>query len=133
MGTGISSEPRILRIDLPPAMPLLSLNDRIHHMSRSKITKLIRIEAAKAAKAQSFLPFRKARIRVIFRAPDNRRRDFISGNLISSVKPAIDGLVDAGVLRDDRDGIIVEMSLVRGENLPKLGQLIIQVIEVLDD
>lgn len=123
-----SSEPRILRIELPPGLPLLNANDRIHYKQRSKTTAKLRAEAYKAAKAQPFLPFSKVRIRCLFRAPDNRRRDV--ANLYLSYKACIDGIVDAGVIKDDRDGIVVEVSIARGENrTDKKSQLILQVIE----
>ena len=131
MGTGISFEPRILRIELPPGLPLLNANDRIHYRSRSKITEQLRSEACRAAKAEHWLPFGKVRVRCIFRAPDNRRRDV--SNLFPSFKAVLDGIVDAGVLKDDNDKFVREFTIVRGENLPKLGQLIIQIIEVTDD
>lgn len=122
-----SSDVRILRVELPPGLPTLNANDRTHHMIRAKRTAMIRAEAYKAAKAQPFIPFSKVRIRCIYRAPDNRRRDMV--NLYPSYKAAIDGLVDAGVIKDDNDSIVREVSFVRGENLPKKGQLVIQVIE----
>jgi crossover junction endodeoxyribonuclease RusA len=118
---------RILRIELPSGMPLLNANDRTHHMTRAKRTAMIRAEAYKAAKAQPFLPFGKVRIRCIYRAPDNRKRDVV--NLYPSFKAVIDGIVDAGVIKDDNDTIVKEVSFVRGENLPKKGQLVVQVIE----
>ena len=40
-----------------------------------------------------------AKVDVTFVVPDNRRRD--KGNLIGAFKPALDGIVDAGVLVDD--------------------------------
>jgi len=121
------SDPRILRVEMPPGLPLISANDRSHYRERSKKTEKLRSEAYKAAKAQPFMPFTKVRIRCIFRAPDNRRRDV--ANLYPSFKACIDGLVDAGVMKDDNDSVVRELSLVRGENLPKKGQLVIQVIE----
>lgn len=122
-----SFEPRILVIELPPCLPILNANDRVHYRSRSKITEQLRSEACKAARALPFMPFGKVRIRCIFRAPDNRRRDV--SNLFPSFKAIIDGLVDAGVIKDDHDGIVREFCIVRGENLPKRPQLIVQVIE----
>lgn len=123
-----SSEPRILRIELTD-IPWLSLNQRLHFRDKSAKTAKIRAEACKAAKAQPFFPFGKARLRVIFHAPDNRRRDFISGNWLPTIKPAIDGLVDAGVFRDDNDKVITEMCLVAGPVSPKKARLVLQVIE----
>lgn len=132
-------EPRILRIELPPDIPTLNANDRpkmIHkrrtnqrYPDTAKKVEALRSAAYREAKAQPFMPFARCRIRCIFRAPNNRRRDV--ANLYPSFKACIDGLVDAGVMRDDHDGIVREVSLVRGENLPKTryGQLILQVIE----
>jgi crossover junction endodeoxyribonuclease RusA len=122
-----SSEPRILRIELPPGLPLLNANDRLHYRERSKRTEKLRSEAYKAAKAQPSLPFTRVRIRCIFRAPDKRRRDV--ANLYPSFKAVIDGIVDAGLLLDDNDRYVTELSLVRGEDSPKKAQLIVQVIE----
>lgn len=123
-----SSEPRILRIELTD-IPWLSLNQRLHYRERSAKTSKIRAEAYKAAKMQPFIPFGKVRVRVIFHAPDNRRRDFIAGNWLPTIKPALDGLTDAGVWSDDNDKVIKEMCLVVGPISPKKARLVIQVIE----
>lgn len=125
-----SSETRIFRVELPPGLPTLNANDRVHYMARSKKTEKLRAEAYKAAKAQPFIPFSKVKLRCIFRAPDNRRRDV--ANLYPSFKAIVDGLVDAGVMKDDHDGIVREFTIVRGENYPKKGQLIVEVSEVDD-
>lgn len=132
----MTNEPRIFRVELPAGLPTLNANDRPALMKRkngarvpvsAKKAQRIREEAYRAAKAQPFIPFAKCRVRCIFRAPDNRRRDV--ANLYPSFKSALDGIVDAGVIRDDNDSIVREFSIVRGENLPKKGQLIIQIIE----
>jgi Holliday junction resolvase RusA-like endonuclease len=124
-----SEDPRILRIELSD-IPFLTLNQRTHRLDRSEKTRKIRAEACKAAKAQPFFPFGKVRVRVIFHPPDKRRRDFISGNWIPTIKAALDGLTDAKVWRDDNDLVIREMSLVDGSISPdKKARLVIQVIE----
>ncbi len=123
-----SSEPRILRIELTD-IPWLSLNQRMHYREKSAKTSKIRAEACKAAKATPFFPFGKVRVRVIFHAPDNRKRDFIAGNWLPTIKPALDGLTDAGVWSDDNDRVIKEMCLVVGAISPKKAKLVIQVIE----
>lgn len=118
-------------MELPPGLLLLNANDRLHRMVAAKRAKVIR-EAAKVAARGHCGPFAKVRLRVVYRAPDNRRRDSNTGNLHPSIKAAIDGVVDAGVMTDDNDRIVVGMEICRGENLPKLGQLIIEIIEVVD-
>ena len=126
-----SSEPRILRIEMPFDLPSISLNDRLHHMERANRTKKIRAEAFKAVKAQPFMPFGRVRIRVIFHAADNRKRDWVVGNWLPTIKAIIDGgLVDGGVIKDDSDRYVREMSIVRGDNREdKRSQIIVQVIE----
>ena len=122
------SEPRILRIELTD-IPLLSLNQRPHFREKSAKTSKIRAEACKAAKAQPFFPFGKVRVRVIFHAPDKRKRDFVSGNWAPTIKAVLDGLTDAGVWSDDNDLVIKEMCQVVGPISPKKARLVIQVIE----
>jgi crossover junction endodeoxyribonuclease RusA len=51
------------------------------------------------AKPDSWEPLDHAEVDVTFIVPDKRRRDL--DNLVSSVKPQMDGIVDAGILRDD--------------------------------
>lgn len=132
-----SSEPRILRIELEPGLPTVNINKRPAMRrardgrrvpSNAKDIERLRDEAAKEAKALAWFPFSRCRIRCIFRAPDNRKRDVI--NLFPSFKAMIDGLVLAGVIKDDNDFIVKEVSIVRGPNRDdKKSQLIIQVIE----
>jgi len=119
---------RTLRIELPPGLPLLNLNDRISYSVRKVKTAAIRYEAYRIAYPLLSEPFGKVRVRVIFRAPDSDRRDFVAGNWAPSIKAALDGIVDAGIIPDDNDDIITEMTLVRGENTPG-GQLVIEITE----
>ncbi len=121
-------EVRILRIELTD-IPWLSLNQRMHFRERSAKTSKIRAEACKAAKATPFFPFGRVRVRVIFHAPDKRRRDFVSGNWLPTIKACLDGLTDAKVWPDDNDRVITEMCLVTGAVSPKKARLVIQVIE----
>ena len=72
----------------------------------------------------------KVKIRAIYYAPNNRRRDM--SNLFPTVKSAVDGLVDAGVLKDDTDRYVVSMEMLRGEGVVTGGQIIIEVIDVGD-
>jgi len=126
------SSSRVTRVELPAGMLLLNANDRLHRMVQAKRAKAIR-EAARAAARGHDGPYGRVYLRVMFRAPDNRRRDSNTGNLHPSIKAAIDGITDSGLIKDDNDKIVLGMEIRRGENLPKLGQLIIDVIEVSDD
>jgi len=67
-------------------------------------------------------------IRVEFRFPNNRRRD--TGNLVPTVKALIDGIVDAGVLIDDCDGLVEGPHLRRTyPNGPERIRIIITPLE----
>jgi crossover junction endodeoxyribonuclease RusA len=127
----VARAPRILRIELPPGLDLLNANDRSHYRVRSKKTAVLRTEAYRAAKAH-MMTFTRVKVRCIFCAPDNRRRD--TSNVFPSYKACLDGLVDAGVLRDDNDKYVVSFEMLRGKNrTDKRSQLIIEIIEVDDD
>lgn len=52
-------------------------------------------------------PMDRATIAIEWRCKSKRRRDF--DNLISGIKPLLDGLVDAGVIRDDSTDCLVEI------------------------
>ena len=91
-------------LSLPPKE--LSPNARPHWRAKAKATKAYRNEARVAAlQAMSGLPkhwhhFDKGKTFVTFYKPTFRRTD--PDNLLSSLKAAFDGLVDAGLLTDDR-------------------------------
>jgi crossover junction endodeoxyribonuclease RusA len=73
----------------------------------------------------------QVKVRCVYYAPDNRRRD--TTNLFPSIKAAMDGIVDAGVLKDDSDKYIVSYEIARGEFNVRRGQLVIEIIEVVED
>lgn len=77
----------------------ISANDRHGHHERAKRTKAWREIAAGAGWQGRPLPW--ARLVVWYRFPDDRRRE--TSNLQPTSKAIVDGLVDAGVLADDRD------------------------------
>ena len=85
-------------INLPYQKPPLSLNDRMHWRKKAKIAKEIRtyvyeecVEAVPVCGA--------AFVELHYVPRDARRRD--RDNLVPTLKHAIDGMVDAGVVEDD--------------------------------
>lgn len=54
-------------------------------------------------------PLARVRIRVVLIVPDRRRRD--PDNVVASAKNLIDGLVDAGVIRDDSFAVVVDLAV----------------------
>lgn len=91
-------------IELPPGLPLLSLNGRYHWSERNRRGQAIKAMTwAAACRAGRALPkgLTGVRITVMYRPPyDGRRRDHDNVPALSG-KYAIDGLVAAGVLPDD--------------------------------
>lgn len=114
------------RVELPVGMPLLNANGREHWSKRASLVSTIRTTARNLS---GHIPrLEKVKIRAIYYAPNNRRRDM--SNLFPSVKSAVDGLVDAGVLKDDSDKYVYSLEMMRGEGIVPGGQLVIEVLEV---
>lgn len=85
---------------IPIASPILSENQRQHHMTKATFVKAMRTEACIRAR-QYHVPNLDFRCELVLFVipPDNRRRD--QDNLIPTLKALADGLTDAGVFRDD--------------------------------
>lgn len=90
-----------LSIEFPPPAKALTMNQRLHWAQKAKLTQAWRSDTAWAAVA------RKPRLRdlppclvtVHLPVKGNRRRD--PHNWFPTIKPIIDGLVDAGLWPDD--------------------------------
>lgn len=90
-------------IDLPlhKGKPPLTLNQRIHWAEKNRHTRCIRESVGWQAKTLALNLGVREHITVSchYATGDRRRRD--TDNLVPSFKPAIDGLVDAGLIVDD--------------------------------
>jgi crossover junction endodeoxyribonuclease RusA len=86
---------------------LMTSNQRLSWQERARRTKCIRTAAFLNARRDPFWGQLEGQQRctVLVSWPSNRRRDV--HNVMASVKPAIDGMVDAGLLRDDSDQYLV--------------------------
>lgn len=78
---------------------VLSLNDRRHWGATAPKRRLIRQLAAQIARVGRAPHLERARIQVEIVFPDRRRRD--THNYMATIKPLVDGLIDAGLLPDD--------------------------------
>lgn len=81
------------------ASDVLNLNDREHWRLKANKSKYIRQLAEQIARASRAPHLKRALLTVEIAFPDRKRRD--SHNWMATVKPIVDGLVDAGVLPDD--------------------------------
>ena len=98
-------------------MPLARIhnsNDRGHWSIASRQRAEMRAAAKKAAWTLPAIPG-KVTLTITFAFPDKRARDLDNW----SVKGAIDGAVDAGVLSDDRANVLVSVTRVAGGKSPK--------------
>lgn len=77
----------------------LSLNDRDHWAVKARKNREVRSAVALAARAMKVTPAPHIHIALEYRPRDVRRRD--PDNLWATAKPAVDGLVDAGIVEDD--------------------------------
>jgi len=94
------SKPITITLPLPPKQ--LSPNARCHYMSKANAVKKYRTMAfAESLKAQApgCRMWRYATVQATFYHKQARRRD--ADNSLSSLKAALDGLADAGVVADD--------------------------------
>lgn len=89
-----------------PPEPMLSANQRLHWRSRAARTKTIRHTVAYRAQQLNLGQVGRLTVTLHYRPGDNRRRD--PSNLVSTQKPAVDGLVDAGLVPDDTPRYVTE-------------------------
>ena len=79
----------------------LNPNKRLHHMQLYAAKRAAKDESIALVLEQGrpAVPYEKAHITITWVAKDKRRRD--PDNLFASMKPYIDGLVDAELIADD--------------------------------
>lgn len=97
---------------LPWDRPPLTANQRLHWAVKAKLTKHIRVTAARLARDVPFLD--RVEVELVWVVTDRRRRD--AENPVPTLKALCDGLVDADVVPDDTPGFMVKrMPVIRFE------------------
>lgn len=117
-------------VSLPAGLPLPTLNGRDHWAVRARQTKDIRTAAALLARLSRVPSLERAHVVGVLHPHDRRRRD--PHNWILSLKPAIDGIVDSGVLPDDDAEHLISVAMILGEPV-RGGQLEIRIRRAADD
>jgi crossover junction endodeoxyribonuclease RusA len=113
---------------LPPGMPVLSPNQRLHWAERGRRARELRKAAWALAYAQKIPRLERAAITVTYCPPDRRRRD--NDNIpAASGKHCVDGIVDAKVLEDDSPEFVEGPFYAIGD-VVKGGQLVLTVAEI---
>ena len=90
----------VIGFAIPPS-EMISLNGRAHWAAVHRQTVMLRSRGSLMVRAATRPRFRMATLTVHVAYPDHRRRDV--HNLMGTVKPLVDGMVDAGLLPDDDD------------------------------
>lgn len=72
-----------------------------------KETTMLAVADAQSVRTEPWRPLRKATVEILWRCRYRRRRDF--DNLVSGIKPLLDGLVAAGVIEDDSSDVLVSL------------------------
>lgn len=105
--TETTTAPTMYEIDVPMwrSKPPLTANQRLHWRERHRRTKSVR-EAIRHH-AGNIGPCKRITVQLHYRPGDNRRRD--APNLHPTAKPAVDGLVDAGLVADDTPEYVTEV------------------------
>lgn len=116
--------PHTWTVELPPGLPLLNANRRVHWRIRHERTRGIRWATRLIANEAEIPALQRAHIIGEFRPPDRRRRDI--ANMYPSFKAAVDGLVDARVLPDDSDEHLVGPDMRVGPVVPG-GQIVLHI------
>lgn len=116
---------------MPAPAPWLSMNSRLRHKAQAAERKLWRDAAnvwAKHRKLPKGLP--KIRVDATLAFPTNRRRDV--SNYMATVKAAVDGLVDYGLIADDADRYLVGPFLHPSDrrSVSGYGTLVLEIREV---
>ncbi len=90
---------RTYRLELPWPRPPLSLNHRPHWAAKHRLTQEIRTTTAWLAKQARIPAAERITVTLVWAPGDLRRHDV--DNAVPTLKAACDGLVDAGIVRDD--------------------------------
>lgn len=103
----------------------MTSNHRLHHMERANRAKRLRI-LARARGLQLRVKLQEpVHIKATVHTPTDTRFD--PPNAWPTIKPIIDGLVDAGVLEDDSSTQVPEITFARGAKTGRAGVYIVEL------
>lgn len=99
-----TTDPIVFVLNFDWTRPPLTANQRLHWRTKATLTRDIRLTAALLARRIPDLG--RCEVQLIWYVTDRRIRDV--DNLLPTLKACCDGLVDAGVARDDRPEYMVK-------------------------
>ncbi|HET8681270.1 MAG TPA: hypothetical protein VFM54_05280 [Micromonosporaceae bacterium] len=104
-------------VEIPAPAPWLNANGRRDRRGLAPIVKLWRDAAHTYARKAKVPKLGRVRVEACLRWADRRTRD--AHNYYPTVKAAIDGLVDYGVVDDDRDAHLASVEIRCGEPITR--------------
>lgn len=118
------------RFDLSLTAPL-SLNNRRHWRAHARAVAAVREETTWRARAARIPALTRIAVELHYAPRDARRRDPL--NLVATLKPVEDGLVDAGVVPDDTPEFVQPtMPVVDAPTRERTGRLYVVVYSLVD-
>lgn len=121
------SEGHVITLHIPAPGRWLNSNDRCHWAQRSQLTRTWREATCWRARAAR-LPRMAGRVEIVGVVHRPRRGRSDAANRYPTVKAAVDGLVDAGVLEDDSDRYVKRLSIEGGAPTTTPGGLLVLTI-----
>lgn len=98
---------------LPYVTPPLNDNQRLHYRTKARLVAQIVRDVAVLARAAKIPALPRCEVWLYYAPPGRRRRD--ADNLNATYKPCCDGLVVAGIVRDDTPDLMVKhMPIIAG-------------------
>lgn len=125
------AQARTWRIELPASQELLTSNTLGNWGKRHRIGTPIKNAVITLARKAKIPHLDRISIVVEFQPPTGRSRVVLEAhNLGPSAKPAIDGLTQAGVITDDSDKYVAEVTFRSGPKHPG-GRIVLIITELL--
>jgi crossover junction endodeoxyribonuclease RusA len=117
-------------ITIESALPMLNLNQRYHWAKKAQLTKHWRRLAFVNAMAAE-LPKDLGRVHIVAHVVKPTSRQYDVHNLLPTLKAAVDGLVDYGLIQDDTNQYLVGPDLRQGGK--GNAAIIITITEIEED
>ena len=124
---------RQFTLELPGDLPVWNANSRGNHYQRATTVRRWRETVGWAARAARIPRLGRVDVELMLIPCNRRRRD--PDNLAGALKPALDGIVDAGILDDDSSQHVASVTLRIATPRPALTahRWLLSVWELPDD
>lgn len=122
--------PLVFDLDFTYRRPPLTANKKPHWRERARLTRQTRTDAIFLARAARIPDLGRIHVSLIWYVADRRRRDG-GENVAPTLKPMIDGLVDAGVVIDDTPDLVIRDMPVIEYRPGETPHMVLRVAQIL--